>query len=145
MDQYIEIAAFVGAVIGVLVGTLGPYYKKKRELGQTDIEIFFDRAFLKATFVALALAIVGVGGSFPTLLANVPPAGSIITTLIASAVFAMTMNLGGNILIGPSQVTQSATTDALNRKVNTIVENKLAVQNVGFGRLTKEDRTGLSE
>ena len=62
---------------------------RRKELGWNDIDIFFDKQFLKATFVALILAVVGVGGSFPIILANVPPAASILTTLISSGVFAM--------------------------------------------------------
>ena len=117
----IEIAAFVGAIAGCLVGTLGPYYNKKKELGWNDIDIFFDKQFLKATFVALILAVVGVGGSFPIILANVPPAASILTTLISSGVFAMVMNLGGNIVVGPSKVTQDAKALLVERKAITTI------------------------
>lgn len=121
----IEISAFVGAIIGVLVGTLAPYYNEKKKLGLNDVDIFFDKKFLKATLVALILAVVGVGGSFPTILANVPPVASILTTVITSAVLAMSMNLGGNIALGPSQVTQDAKSLVVERKAVTTITNAL--------------------
>ena len=121
----IEISAFVGAIIGVLVGTLAPYYNEKKKLGLNDVDIFFDKKFLKATLVALILAVVGVGGSFPIILANVPPVASILTTVITSAVLAMSMNLGGNIALGPSQVTQDAKSLVVERKAVTTITNTL--------------------
>jgi cytochrome c biogenesis factor len=147
----IQIAAFIGAVIGVLVGTLAPYYNKKKELGWNDVDIFFDKAFLKATFVALILATVGIGGSFPMILANVPPEASIITTLIGSAVFAMTMNFGGNAIIGPSKVTLNAKNTLLEKttvklldktieqrlsasdKINHVMDNATVKKDGGIG------------
>lgn len=113
----IEIAAFVGAIIGALIGLLAPFYNKKKELGWNDIDIVFDKAFLKATVVAVILAVIGVGGSFPIILANVPPTASILTTIITSAVLAITLHLGGNMIIGPSKVTLEATQNALERNM----------------------------
>lgn len=121
----IEIAAFVGAIAGCLVGTLAPYYNEKKKLGFDDVSIFFDKKFLKSTVVALILAVVGVGGSFPIILENVPPAASILTTLITSGVLAMAMNLGGNIALGPSQVTQDAKNLLVERKAVTTITNTL--------------------
>lgn len=121
----IEIAAFAGAIAGCLVGTLAPYYNEKKKLGWDDITIFFDRKFLQATAVALILAVVGVGGSFPIILANVPPTASILTTLITSGVLAMTMNIGGNMVIGPSKVTQDAKAMLVERKAATAMAKTL--------------------
>jgi cytochrome c biogenesis factor len=121
----IEIAAFAGAVVGCLVGTLAPYYNEKKRLGWDDITIFFDKKFLKSTIVALILAVVGVGGSFPTIMANVTPTASILTTLITSGVLAMAMNLGGNMVVGPSKVTQDAKSLLAEKKAVSIVTGVL--------------------
>jgi hypothetical protein len=121
----IEIAAFVGAIAGCLVGTLGPYYSKKKELGWNDVDIFFDKKFLKATVVAVILAVIGVGGSFPTILANVPSTASVLTTLITSAVLAMTLNIGGNIVVGPSKITKDAEHSLMTKKATMIFTDVL--------------------
>ncbi len=121
----IEIAAFAGAIIGALIGLLAPYYNKKKELGWNDIDIVFDKSFLKATVVSIILAVIGVGGSFPIILANVPPTASILTTVITSAVLAMTLHLGGNLIIGPSKVTAEATKLLAEKNAGPIINNTL--------------------
>lgn len=122
----IEITAFIGAIIGALIGLLAPYYNKKKELGWNDIDIVFDKAFIKATVVAVILAVIGVGGSFPIILANVPETASILTTLITSAVLALTLHLGGNMIIGPSKITMEARDILLDKNAQRVVMDKLS-------------------
>jgi hypothetical protein len=121
----IEICAFIGAFIGVMIATLGPYYKTKKELGMDDVSIFFDKKFLKSTVVSGILSAVAVGGSFPIILENVNPSWSYLSTIVFSAVLAMTLNLGGNILLSPSEVTMNARRKLMTKNTAKVMSTQL--------------------
>ncbi len=129
----IEISTVIGAVIGNMVGTLAPYYYEKKKLGLEDIDIFFDKKFLKSTLVSFILAVIGVGYAYPIIMENVPPAASIISAAVSAGVFAMTMNYAGNKVVGPSKVTLDAKQTLLERNTTRLfdqnIENRMSISN----------------
>jgi hypothetical protein len=121
----VEICAFIGAFIGIMIVSLKKYYNTKKELGQDDVTIFFDKKFLKSAIVAGILSAVAVAGSFPVILENVNPGWSYLTTIIMSGGLAVALNLGGNILVGPSAITAKAEQKALENRVSKILATQL--------------------
>lgn len=109
----IELCAIIGAFIGIMVWTGGKYYQKKKELGMEDVDIFFDKKFLKTMAAAGIISAVTVGSAYPQILANVNPLGSYLSTIVSSAVFAVVLNMGGNALMAPSEITLKAKRKAL--------------------------------
>jgi hypothetical protein len=134
----VEICAFIGAFIGIMIVSLKKYYNKKKELGEDDVTIFFDRKFVKSAVVAGILSAVAVGGSFPMILDNVNPGWSYLTTVIMSAGLAITLNIGGNILVGPSAITAKEEDKALENKITKILSTHL---DTTIMKLRKSDTT----
>lgn len=125
LEPIMELCAIIGAFIGVMIGTLGPYYKVKKQLGFDDVSIFFDKKFIKATIVSGILSAVAVGGAFPVILENVNPLWSYTSTIVFSATLALALNLGGNIILGPSLVTEAARQKVMEKEMSKLLDFQL--------------------
>lgn len=142
-----EICAVIGAFIGCMIGTLGPYYKEKKKLGLDDVSIFFDKKFLKATFAAGILSAVTIGGVFPVILENVNPLWSYTSTIVFSATLALTLNLGGNVILSPSLITEAAKKQAIEKQTSSILNQQLSdvAENLKLEEKAKRDEEEQQE
>lgn len=116
---------FIGIAIGQASRTLLPYWDK---LKSGEIE-FFDKKFIGTAIIAFIGAVIPSLALFPAVLEQLDPVMANVG-LAAVFVLAIIIGYGANDIVnyGLKLSTKNATNAALEKKIDIIVEEKIAAK-----------------
>lgn len=119
----IDVAVFIGSVLGAAAATLLPYWQKLRQNQAAGLPpITFDKKFLGTLAIAFVIGIVAAIMSFDENVAKVNPEWTAMKVFVVSAIAAATSNVTLNRLLSVSAVQ-----DLLkeNKKLRNIIKENV--------------------
>src|SRR4051812_37487020 len=95
VDQLtIDVAVFIGSVLGATAATLLPYWQKLRANEAAGLPpLVFDKKFLGTLVIAFVIGVVAAVMSFDENVANVNPQWPAMKVFIVSVIAAATSNV----------------------------------------------------
>ncbi len=101
----IDIAVFVGSVLGATAATLLPYWQKVRANEAAGLPpLTFDKKFLGTLAIAFVIGVVAAVMSFDDSVAKVDPNWTAMKVFVVSAIAAATSNVTLNRILSTSTI-----------------------------------------